>query len=464
VAEPRAVKTLVDRTRATISKRGLLKGGETVVVAVSGGPDSLALLHALVRLAPELDLSLHVAHFDHRIREGSASDAAFVGRTAARLGLPATLRAADTNDTPKGLSPEEVARERRYAFLEEVADSVGASRVATGHTLDDQAETVLMRVVTGTGVRGLGGIWPIRGRIVRPLIDARRAETEAFCRALRLKPRRDPTNSDTRFLRNAVRAELLPVIEKRFNARAVEALGRLADLAREDDALLDEIATSSLTLEPVEGGWRIPIESLRRLDPALQRRVLRAAARLDSEHVERVLGLARQGSSGDSIDLPSRLNARVEYGSLVLGRAPSRPVAVSPVALAVPGTTELPPWVMQMRTWIENSAPAAWPDGRTACVLDADKAGKKLEVRQPRTGDRFRPLGMRHGKKLGDFFTDTKVPRSERRRVALVANDEGIVWVVGHRPDDRFKVTSHTKRYLWLEATGVSGETEGGAE
>ena len=464
MAEARAVRTLVDRARATIERRGLFKGGETVVVAVSGGPDSLALLHVLSRLSSELDLDLHVAHFDHRLREGSASDAAFVGRVAAPFSFSATIRAADTNETPKGSSPEEIARERRYSFLEEVADGAGASRIATGHTLDDQAETVLMRAVTGTGVRGLGGIRPIRGRIVRPLIDARRAETEAFCRALRLKPRRDATNADTRFLRNAVRAELLPIIEKRFNIRAVEALGRLADNARDDDQLLDEISASALTLEPTPDGARFDVERLLRLHPALQRRVLRAVAALDSEHTDRVLDLARSGSSGDTIDLPSPLNARLEYGSLVIGRAPSRPEAVSPVALAVPGTTELSPWTMRMRSWIETRRPPGWPDGRRTCVLDADRVGAALQVRRPRSGDRFRPLGMLGAKKLGDFFTDAKVPRAERERSALVTNGEAIVWVIGHRPDDRFKVTARTKRYLWLEATEMAGEIEGGAE
>jgi tRNA(Ile)-lysidine synthase len=460
MAESRAAGSLIDRARATISRRAMFKGGETVVVAVSGGPDSLALLHVLVSLAPELGLTLHVAHFDHRLRDGSAKDAAFVSRVAARLGLAATSRAAEGNDVPRGMSPEQVARERRYAFLEEVADATGADRIATGHTLDDQAETVLMRAIAGTGVGGLGGIRPVRERIVRPLIDARRADTEAFCRALRLRPRRDPTNTDTAFYRNAVRAELMPILVERFNVRSVEALARLADLARDDDALLNEIASTALVPEIAEGGVLFDVASLLALHPALQRRVIRAAARLDAAHTERVLALARSGSSGDAIDLPSPLNARLEYGSLLIGRAPSRPAPVAPVALAVPGVTDLVPWSMRMRTWVEERAPSVWPDGRRSCVLDANRVGAALEVRRPRRGDRFRPLGMPGGKKLGDFFTDAKVSRTDRDRCALVTNTDDIVWVVGHRPDDRFKVTARTERFLWLEALAI----EGGAE
>ncbi|TMK17661.1 MAG: tRNA lysidine(34) synthetase TilS [Actinobacteria bacterium] len=335
MAEPRAVRVLLERARTTIDRRSLFKGSDSVVVAVSGGPDSLALLHVLHRLAPRYALELHVAHFDHRLRDGSAEDAAFVARIAATLGVPATVRSADSTERPRGLSPEEAARERRYAFLEEVADATGATRIATGHTLDDQAETVLMRVVAGTGIRGLGGIPPKRDRIVRPLIDARRAETEAFCLALRLDPRRDPTNADPAFLRNAIRHELVPALEGGFNVRAVEALARLADLARDDDALLADLASAALTPEMGPDGARFDVARLLDLHPALQRRVVRLAAPLDAEHVERVLALARTGTSGDAIDLPSRLNARVEYDSLLIGRAPSPPVPATPVALLV---------------------------------------------------------------------------------------------------------------------------------
>lgn len=462
MSEPGGVRAFVAHVRSTIVRRSLLKGGETVVVAVSGGPDSLALLHGLARLASGFDLRLHVAHFDHRLRGGSAADAAFVGRVAATLGLPATVRAADANDVPPGRSPEEIARERRYAFLDEVADAVGAARIATGHTLNDQAETTLMRVLAGTGVHGLGGIPPERGRVIRPLIDIRRAQTEAFCRALRLRARRDPTNADTAFVRNAVRAELLPLLVERFNVRTPEALARLADLARDEDALLDELAAAALEPEVVPGGARIDVENLLALPVALQRRVVRRCAALDAEHTERVLRLARDGNTGDEVVLPARLNARLSYGSLLIGRAPSEPVSAEPVTLVLPGVTDLPSWSMRMRAWIETRPPTGLPDGRGVCVLDADRARGPLVVRRPRAGDRFRPLGMTRARKLGDFFTDAKVPREDRALAGLVTSGGSIAWVVGHRPDDRFKVTASTRRFLWLATE--EGSTGGRAE
>lgn len=451
MADARSVRDFLAGVRGTITRRRMLKGGETVVVAVSGGPDSLALLHALVRLARPLDLDLHVAHFDHRLRSGSAADAAFVGRAAARLGLACTIRAADATFVPKGSSREAAARERRYAFLDEVAEEVGAAAIATGHTLDDQAETVLMRLLAGTGTHGLGGIPPVRGRVIRPLIDTRRSETDAFCRALRLRPRGDPTNADTTFTRNAVRAELVPLLVERFNARTPEALARLADLVRDEDALLDELAAAALEPEIVPGGARLEVERLLTLPVALQRRVVRRIAPLDVEHTERVLRLCREGRSGDQVGLPAPLNATLSYGSLLIGRASPAPESAGPVGLAAPGVTDLPPWSMRVRAWIETERPRALPDGRRACVLDAARARPPLAVRSPRRGDRFRPLGMRGMKRLGDFFTDAKVPRSERDGVALITSGEEIAWVTGHRPDDRFKVTGRTRRYLWLE-------------
>lgn len=461
MAEPRAVRDTVAQVRGTVERRGMLKGGETVVVAVSGGADSLTLLHVLVRLAGPLALTLHVAHFDHRLRDGSAADAAFVARVAARLGLPATIRAAEGPHPIPGMSPEESARERRLAFLEEVADATEAQRIATGHTLDDQAETVIMRILAGTGPRGLGGIPPVRGRLVRPLIDVRRSGTEAFCRALRLRPRRDPTNAEVAFFRNAIRAELMPVLTERFNARAAEALARLADVLRDEDALLAELAAGALDPEVAEGGFRIPLDAFAALSPALQRRVIRRLVALDAGNTERVRALALSGDSGAELHLPSRLSARLEYGSLVLGRLPTRPQPAAPAPLEVPGETDLPPWSIRLRCWVETGAPGAWPDGRGTCVVDADRAVLPLRVRRPRPGDRFRPLGMSRSKKLGDFFTDAKVPRAGRERVALVESAGEIVWVVGHRPDDRFKVTARTKRFLWLAVEGGSGGSGG---
>lgn len=441
------VAAFVAAVRDTIARRGMdVSGG--VLAAVSGGPDSVAMLAALHRLG----VALEVAHFDHGVREGSADDAAYVEGLAGRLGLPVHLGRPPSGAVRArpGESPEEALRRERLAFLEETARSHGLASIATGHTRDDQAETVLMRLVAGAGRRGLSGIPPVRGPYIRPLIDLGRADTEAACRALRLRPRRDPTNADPSLLRNAVRAELIPFLAGRFNRRVAEALARAADLLRDEDALLDAIAADALEPEAAGGSLRIKAADLALLHPAVQRRVLRRMAPLDADATERVRRLAATGETGDQIFLAGGLNARLEYGWLVVGPAPSSPVRPGTVRLTVPGTTEAPGWKARITAVIVVSPPDSFPDGATACALDADAAGEPLVVRVPRTGDRFRPFGMARSRKLGDFFTDAKVRRAERAAAPVVAGPHGIVWVVGHRIEDRCKVERGSKRILLL--------------
>jgi tRNA(Ile)-lysidine synthase len=457
-AEPRAVRDLIATVRRTIETRGLFKGGERSILAVSGGPDSLAMLHVFSRLAPEYDLDLHVAHFDHRLREGSDADAAFVARQAARLGLPATVRAAEETGPVAGRSPEETARDRRKAFLQSVAEEIGAARIVTGHTMDDQAETVLMRLLYGTGPRGLGGIHPLRWWYVRPLIDARRAQTEAFCRALKLRPRIDPTNADPAFLRNVIRNETIPFLQSSLNASLTESLARLADILRDEDNHMHGLALSAAPPEDAPGGGsRVPLETIRQLPVPLQRRAIRylfsyEGLEAGAVHTEDVRKLVLSGKDSGQIDLPGPLSARLEYGFLVVSRASSPAGSSTPVELAVPGETALPSWSLRARAWISAERPTSLPDARRECVLDADRVSFPLRVRRWRSGDRFRPLGMSRQKKVGDFFTDEKVARGQRAMVPLVvADDDTICWIKGHRIDDRVKVTQRTTRFLWLE-------------
>jgi tRNA(Ile)-lysidine synthase len=395
-------------------------------------------------------LDIHVAHYDHRLREESSADAAFVARTARRLGVAFTGGSADPGERPRGLSPEEAARERRLRFLEEVANTYGCARIATGHTLDDQAETVLMRLLTGAGTRGLSGIPPVREPYVRPLIDRRREDVEEYCRALRLRPRRDPTNSSPDFLRNVIRAELLPLAATRVNGRVAEALARASDAFRDDEAALEDIAGASVDI--VDG--TIPLRELNALHPALRRRVLRlAAGSLTADHVEAVLALAAGGKSGDAIDLPQGLNARLEYGSLVLGRRPSPAPPLHPVPLVVPGRTEVGSWGAVI-TALDGARPRAWPDGKERCVVDLDRLDGPVIVRARRRGDRIRPLGMAGTRAVSDILAEAKILRAARDRVPVVAAGSRLVWIVGHGIADDVKVTETTRRFLWMSAEG----------
>jgi tRNA(Ile)-lysidine synthase len=230
---------LREHLERTLRRHAMLAGGETVLVAVSGGADSVALLHFLVELAPAWRLQLHVLHVDHQLRPDSPADADFVRVFGARLGVPVDVVTVMVD--PRG-SVEAGAREARYAALEAAAARLGAHRIAVGHTADDQAETVLMRLLEGAGVRGLAGIPPVRGRIIRPLIDMHRAALETALGAAGVSWVEDPTNRDPKFLRNRIRHELLPLLADSYNPGIAAALTRVSALARDTVTALDRAA------------------------------------------------------------------------------------------------------------------------------------------------------------------------------------------------------------------------------
>jgi tRNA(Ile)-lysidine synthase len=304
----------------------MVAAGDTVLVSVSGGPDSICLLHALVRLRRLLRIRLAVFHYDHRLRADSSGDADYVQRTAGRLGLPFHLVEA-ASSPPRGASVEAWAHDVRSKARLVVAHELGADRIATAHTLDDQAETVLMRALTGAGTPGLAGIRPVAGPLIRPLLDVTREEVEAFDAALHLRPRRDPTNLDPRFLRNAIRLRGLPALERAVGRSVREPLARSGELAREDDDELARLATAAWpsAFEPLPDGGRISTAALRPLpDPVANRVIVRAIDRAGGAarraDVLAVADLAR-GRPGREVDLIGGLKARRERGYVRFVRA-----------------------------------------------------------------------------------------------------------------------------------------------
>lgn len=318
--EPRALRNLVATVRRTIQERGLFKGGERTLLAVSGGPDSLAMLHVFARLAPQYDFDLHIAHFDHRLRDGSGADAAFVARQAASLGLPATVRAAEETAPIPGRSPEETARDRRQSFLQEVAEGIGAVRIATAHTMDDQAETILMRLVRGAGPTALAAMAPTGpGPFVKPLLGLEREALRAWLRKRHFPFRDDPSNRSLAFDRNRVRRLVVPVLAKALNPAAARHLVEAAARLREDAAFLDALARERFDALASRraGALVLQAPSLAALPRPLASRVARIALeaagcdprRVSSRHVEALVGLAGS-SSGASLDLPGGLVSR----------------------------------------------------------------------------------------------------------------------------------------------------------
>jgi tRNA(Ile)-lysidine synthase len=326
---PPAVARVLTRITATSRHHGMFEPGDLVLVWVSGGHDSVCLLESLVRLRRLLRIRLEVFHLDHGLREGSARDAAYVRRLSARHGLPFHLADADPGP-PRGASVEMWARHQRTSAAGAIATQIGATRHADGHTLDDQAESVLMGLILGWGPEGMTGIAPVNGTIVRPMLDVSRVDVESFCRSLRLRPRHDPTNDDTRLLRNAIRLEAIPAIERATGRRVVETFARTASLlARESDALFE------LAAEPAErlyrerdGGFSLGAAGLQSLPPALGARVVRRAFQRadigwDEPSIEAVLDLAG-GRPGRRADLVAGALGRRDRRDVIIERAPQR--------------------------------------------------------------------------------------------------------------------------------------------
>ncbi|MEE8442226.1 MAG: tRNA lysidine(34) synthetase TilS, partial [Dehalococcoidia bacterium] len=453
-----STSSLAKRVEGTLRTAELLQpSGCDIVVAVSGGPDSLTLLGLLRTLAQEHPLRLHVAHLNHGLR-GSESDedARYVHETCHRLDVPFTIEEADVAEfrARHRLSWEAAAREVRYGFLSRVAATVGASAVVLGHTADDQAETVLLHLLRGTGIRGLRGMLPLsrwRSRdgtrdvaLVRPMLGVTSQETEGYCSSLGLTPRNDSSNLMDRFTRNRIRRRLIPRLQQ-YNPAVREALARLARTVAQDVAYIDqqvqEVWPSVVAPEP--WGVRLRRDTFNGLHPSLQAHLLQRAyaelagedSQLNLAQVEGMRRLALKGA-GRSLSLGQRLRFFTSYGEMLIARDPpgSPWPPLEERGLSVDGELCTQGWNIRLRL-----VPAAgFTQDRTShdafrAFLTRAAVGDGLSVRTRRPGDRFQPLGMEGTKKLKEFMIDARIPRAWRDGVPLVVGKRGIAWVVGWR-------------------------------
>ncbi|MCJ7515076.1 MAG: tRNA lysidine(34) synthetase TilS [Dehalococcoidia bacterium] len=453
-----------------IRGQNLILAGDKLLVAVSGGADSVCLLHILARHRNEFGAEIYVAHLNHQLRGNeSDADATYVSDLARKLGVPATVERRDVASYRKGGSLEEAAREVRYGFLADVAEKLDAAKVVTGHTCDDHIETILLHLLRGSGTTGLCGLQPrsafpypeksCRLELIRPLLKITRQETMGYCRRHRLTPRTDSSNESLSFLRNRVRLELLPLLRD-YNPGIDRALLRLADIAGDDISFIEQQA-SLLWQDLVQKDGDVlylDVNKMLTLPRALQRQVFRKAVKqlrgdlkdVEAEHIEAMIESLSK-PAGKRFHLPDGLTLSTEYGRLVMTATPASvcplPLIKGTASINIPGQTDLPGWRVTADV-VEKSV--SRNNGLTAS-FDFDKVGKKLIVRRRRPGDRFQPLGMSQTKKLQDFMVDAKIPRSWRDRVPLVSSARQILWVVGWRMDDRVKVTEKTKKVLWLQ-------------
>jgi tRNA(Ile)-lysidine synthase len=463
--------TLEQKVSRFLKEHHLTASRKPLLVAVSGGPDSVCLLHVLNALKKDSGLKLHVAHLDHQLRGNeSVADAQYVLDLCHELAIPVTIEQVNVRKYQKEnkLSLEEAAREVRYGFFAEVAESIGAERVAVGHTLDDQVETVLLNLLRGTGTRGLRGLQPVRhwqssGRrltIVRPLLVVSRKETAAYCRHHHLQPRIDVTNRSLALTRNRIRLKLLPLL-KSYNPDIIEALLRTARIASDDIAFLEQTANRYWRKIASRQGNAIAFKkpALLKLPPGLQRLVLRQAIEdilgtlkdIEARHIEEIMSLLAK-PAGKRINLPYGLFFATDYDRFLLGYQLDEfsplPLLDSEYPLTIPSTTHIPGWHIHIDI-IEKMTSAVGDD--LTAYINYDRVRGNLIVRPRHPGDRFQPLGMDEEKKVGKFMIDARVPRLWRTRVPIVRDDEKLLWVVGYRIDERVKVAENTKRVLRIK-------------
>src|SRR5262249_15770912 len=437
----------------------MLAGGEHVLIAVSGGADSTALLSLLQTLAPDYRLRLSALHVDHRLRPDSSRDAERVRSLGTRLGVRVDVAAVTVSS--RG-SLEDAARRARYAALEAHADRIGADRIAVGHTADDQAETVLMGVMEGTGLRGLAGIPPTRGRIIRPLLDLRRQALQAYLDTMGLGWIEDPTNRDPRFLRNRIRHAILPLLATAQAGDVSATLARVAREARQAVDTLERIAADALErlVSIDEDALVLARSAMAALPPLVAADVLRqAAVRLGCRGPLRAWahrGLRRM-LAVPAPRRPFRLDGvtfevsgdRVRIGA-------RRPHHVEPRLLRLPGVTLLPEIALQIEARHLDAAGYVVPRDRGRVAFDADALATPLHVRGRRPGDRFRPFPEPRERRLKTFLIDARVPRWDRDRLPLVQSGREIVWVSGLRRGGQAPVTPATRHIIELTVKSLA--------
>lgn len=456
-----------------VETTGLFGDGDRVLVAVSGGADSMALLHLLHELHPE---GLCAAHFDHGIRPDGGRDRALVESFCARRGIPCDCGVGDVlaRARVQKESLEEAARKLRYEFLEAAADRAGATRIATAHTLDDHIETVLMRLLRGSGIRGIAGIPARRGRIIRPLLSARRLDTVTYCHENSVPFREDPTNADTRFARNRIRHVVLPTLRRADPGVEDDlvAVGRVAaERLRAIRAVTDDLVARHLVREGPDV-WRLPAESVAGLGDDelyvlfadLLARELGCDADATRYHYEMLARLVRgRLRTGARVSLP-RVAVRREHDGLVFRRAGDRRALALDGGyqeLAAAGATRLPGLVIACEEVERGEVDFRGGDvGAYVAYFDRDAIEPPLRARRYEHGDRMRPFGMRGHKKLSDIFIDRKIPHRHRQDAFVVEDRREIVWLVGVTTSESTRVTNKSTSIVRLTAVVDRGSPE----
>jgi tRNA(Ile)-lysidine synthase len=463
------MNNFIDMVKSTIDKHKMLRGGDTVVVGVSGGADSLCLLHVLKTLRNELSIKLFAVHLNHMFRGLDAKqDAEFVEGICKEWDIPYRI---ETFDVPayakqQGLSPEEAGREIRYKLFREAKQAIKANKIAVAQNSNDNVETLLMRMIRGTGLEGLKGIDAVRDDIIRPLLDCDRNSIEEYCSHNNLEPRVDKTNLQPIYLRNKIRLELLPYLKESFNPNLNEAMIRMSQVVREENEYVDYQTEEYLKAIGImhEDYITMNIEKLKQLHPALQKRLLRKAVEklatslngFEYKHFQGMIGLLDK-NTGAAIELPKSLKAYISYENLIICKNIEKPDKKWYYKLKYDYDNhidELDVYI-SIKLIAINELPSIIKNPNIV-YLDADKIKHDLILRSREMGDVISPIGMKGSKKLKEYFIDKKVPKDKRDQVMLLADGNEIVWILGSIISEKYKITSNTQKVIVISCNNCS--------
>lgn len=477
------IEEIIEKVNATILKHDMLKKGDNVLMGVSGGADSMAMVHVLLMLcSAALDIRMGIAHLDHGLRGTQSQwDARFVDGVAQKFNLPFHLKKADIRkfSIDQKLSLEEAGRALRYEFLFKTAKEHGFDKIALGHNRDDMAETVLMNILRGSGPKGLAGIPPKRGIIIRPLIDIRKSDIEAFLSNENIGFVTDSSNNDLCFLRNQIRIELIPLLAFAYNSEIVETLSRMAEIFREEQSWIDTIINpllESVRLPEDEPNIALSIPDLKKAPLAAARRIIRKAIfqvkgnlhGVGFRHIDAIFEqvLSTHGKN-KILDLPGPIRIKREDHRLLIvrrknsGRPQNNPVDKMPnfpgfsYQINEPGSV----YIREIDHWIELQPLSAEQVNRLKSIngikktgqeayMDMSCAGFPITIRSWYPEDRFSPLGLQGSQKVKKFLSNNKVPLPERKNVAVLEYAGRIIWVAGFRIDNCVRVKTDSKNIL----------------
>lgn len=439
----------------------MLQKGDGVIVGLSGGPDSVCLLHALYSLREKLGISLYAVHLNHMIRGKEAErDEEYSKRFSESLGIPFYSRRIEVEKYGKenGMSSEEAGRFFRYKLFNEIADEVGAKKIALAHNMNDQAETMIMRFVRGSGISGLGGIKPVRdSKYIRPILSCSRREIEDYCETNKLNPVIDSTNKENIYTRNRVRLEFIPYIKKYFNPNIIENLYKNSEIFRDEDDYMHSMAV--LEFQRIKEREGINIFEFSKLHIALKKRIIRLTVEnakgnlngIEGKHIDECIRLIEKGKTGKTIELPDNLSCSIEYNIFKVFK--KEEILNYEYSLMIPEILYIRERDMYVQTSILNGNIEDIADKQFVKYWDYDKIKDKLVIRNRRDGDYIFPKGMEGRKKLKDILIDKKVPRDERDRIPVFSIDSEVLWVVGIRDSRNYKIDRNTKRVLEIRIT-----------